>query len=86
MHIRAVLTSAKQNARVVEAKHSKEKNVGTKMRRARLVANKDTWQRFVEVETHRQRDKGAPRALAKVQGKVQARAKAKERIEHLKHV
>ena len=28
----------------------------------------------------------APKALAKVQGKVEAREKAKERIEHLKHV
>ena len=44
----------------------------------KLLANQDTWQRFVEVETHRLRDTGAPRALAIVQGKVQADAKAKE--------
>ena len=42
-----------QYARVVEAKHIKEKIVGTKMRLARLVANEDTWQRFVEVQPHR---------------------------------
>ena len=47
---------------------------------ARPVANMDTWQRFVEVETHKHRDKGAPRALAKVQGKIQAKAKARQRI------
>ena len=54
------------------------------MRRARLVANKDTWQRSVEVETHKHRDKEAPRALKKLR-KVQAEAKARQRIEHLKH-
>ena len=69
----------------MEVKHIRERTVGTKMRLARLVANKDTWQRSVEVETHKHRDNGAPRALAKVQGKVQAKAKAKQRIEHLKH-
>ena len=42
---------------------------GTKMRRARHVENEDTWQRYVEVVTHRQQDTGAPRALAKVQEK-----------------
>ena len=59
--------------KLYKPKHIKEKTVGTKMRLARLVANKDTWQRSVEAETHRHRDKGAPRALAKVQGKFQAK-------------
>ena len=56
------------------------------MRLARHVENEDTWQRYVQVETHRHQDTGAPRALAKVQGKVQAKAKGKARNEHLKHV
>ena len=63
----------------------RERTVDTKMRLARLVANKDTWQRSVEVETHKHRDKEAPRALKKLRGKVQAEAKARQRIEHLKH-
>ena len=69
----------------MEAKNIRERTVGTKMRLARLVANKDTWQRFVEVETHRHRDKGSPKGLAKIQGKIRAKAKARQRIEHLKH-
>ena len=38
-----------------------------------------TWKR-TNTETNK-----APRALAKVEGKVQAKAKARQRIEHLKH-
>ena len=68
----------------MEARHTKETIGGVKMRLARHVGNEDTWQRYVEVETHRYQDTGAPRALAKVQVKVQAKAKA--RNEHLKHV
>ena len=64
--------------------HLKGKTAGTKMRLARHVKNEDTWQRYVEVETHRHQDTGAPRAMAKVQVKVQAKAKA--RNEHLQHV
>ena len=56
------------------------------MRLAKQVENEDTWQRYVEVETHRHQDTGAPRALARVQVKVQAKAKAKARNEHQKHV
>ena len=44
MDIIASLTGTE--ARVAEAKHIRERTVGTKMRLARLVANKDTWQRF----------------------------------------
>ena len=55
---------------------------GTKMRLARLVANKDTWQvcRSGNTQTPRQ---GSPKGTGKGSGKE---AKAKERIEHLKHV
>ena len=41
--------------------------------------NEDTWQRYVEVETHRHQDTGAPRGLAKVQGKVQGRVRQKQK-------
>ena len=64
----------------------KETIAGTKMRLAKHVENEDTWQKDVEVETHRYQDMGAPRTLAKVQVKVQAKVKAKERNEHPKHV
>ena len=66
----------------MEAKHIKGTIVGTNMRLARHVEDEDTWQRYVEVEAHRHQDTGAPRALAKVQEEVQAKA----RNEHLKHV
>ena len=49
-HDQSLVLTGVQNARVAEAKHFKEKIVGTKMRLARLVANEDTWQSFVEVE------------------------------------
>ena len=48
---------------------------------AKHVENGDTRQRGVKVETHRRREKGAPRAPAK----VQVKAMAKARNEHLKH-
>ena len=41
------------------------------MRLARYVDNEDTWQRYVEVDTHRHQDTAAPRARAKVQVDVQ---------------
>ena len=68
----------------MEARHIKRKVAGTKMRLARHVESEDTWQRYVEVETHRHQDTGAPRTMAKVQVKVQAKGKA--RNEHLQHV
>ena len=50
------------------------------MRLSRHVENEDIWQRYVEVETQRHQDTGAPRALAKVQVKVQAKeGKGKKR-------
>ena len=52
------------------------------MRLAKHVENEDTWQRYVEVETHRRRETGVPRAPAKVQVKMEAKA----RHEHLKRV
>ena len=66
----------------MEARHSKETIVGAKMRLARDMENEDTWQRYVEEETHRHQDTGTQRALATVQVEVQAKA----RNEHLKHV
>ena len=64
----------------MEGRHIKETIAGAKMRLARDADNEDTWQRYVEVETHRHQDTGAPRALAKVQGKVQATVKAKPEV------
>ena len=56
---------------------------GNKMKLATHFENEETWQRYVEVETRGRRETGVQRALAKVQVKIQAKAKA--RHEHLKH-
>ena len=64
----------------MEAKHIKEMTVGAEMRLARLVANKDTWPRLhtnTETREHQGNDKGWV--------KVQAEAKARQRIEHQQH-
>ena len=62
--------------------HQRNDIAGTRVKLARQVENEDTWQRSVDVETHRHQDTVAPRALPKVQEK----AKAKARNEHLKPV
>ena len=70
----------------MEARHIKETSADIKMRLAKSCGNEDTWQWYVEVETHRHQDTGAPRTLAKVLGKVQVKAKTKARNEHLERV
>ena len=64
-----------QSTRAVEARHIKETIAGTKLRLAKHVENEDTWQRYVEVETHRHQDTGVLRALAKVQAKGKSKGK-----------
>ena len=52
---------------------------GTKMRRARHVENEDTWQRYVEVVTHRQQEHGSPKGTGKGSGKGPSKCKGKKR-------
>ena len=70
-------------ARAAEARHIKGTVAGNKMKLATHFENEETWQRYVEVGTRGRRETGVQRALAKVQVKIQAKAKA--RHEHLKH-
>ena len=53
----------------MEARHITGTTAGTKMRLARHVENEDTWQRYVEVETHRHQDSGGPKGSGKGKGK-----------------
>ena len=52
---------------------------GTKMRRARHVENEHTWQRYVEVVTHRQQEHGSPKGTGKGSGKGPSKCKGKKR-------
>ena len=74
-----------RSARAAEARLTREVSVGTKTRRARLVANEDTWKRCAEAETHRNKVAAVPNALPKELDRTQEKSMEEAKAEHVTH-
>ena len=66
-----------RSARAAEARLTREVSVGTKTKRARLVANEDTWTRCAVAETHRNKNSGRSKGAGNGTGKGSGKGKAK---------